>query len=164
MNLEWKIKPRAEQCCKTGHPFANGEVFYTLLNFEGGNLVRLDFCTQAWEEIKAEQNPASFWKCIFKPALTKSKEEVPKKDAESQLRHLLEEPQPLNATQAKLCHLLALLLERKKVLRLKEKRSEGEDRILVYEHNETHEAFIVPDVELKLEEAEALQADFLIVK
>ena len=158
--MEWKIKPHAECCCKTGRPFVEGEIFYTLLKFEKGEPVRYDLCTEAWnQEIQSGEPGASFWRCVFKPDPPEQKDPLPKKDAEAQLRSLLDQTQPLDSSKARLASLLALLLERRKILRLKARETEGDQPLLIYERAETHEAFIVPDVELKLDEAEALWAD-----
>ena len=157
MQTEWKIKMRSDSCTVTGKPFQEDEIFHTLLTqAKSGELVRNDLCEQAWIEHNDNIRPLSVWKSKFKPLPPSQTDAVEKNDAESELRRLLDEGAHLSP---KVCYLLALLLERKRVLRVKDRLKIDGNSTVVYEHADTQETFIVPEVELSLTDIEALQTE-----
>lgn len=157
MQTDWKIKMRSDCCTVTGKPFQEDEIFHTMLTqAKTGELIRNDLCEQAWIERNDNIRPLSFWKSKFKPLPPTQTDAVGKHDAESELRRLLDE----GAHQSpKVCYLLALLLERKRVLRVKDRLKIGDNSTVVYEHADTQETFIVPEVELSLTDIESLQTE-----
>ena len=58
---------------------------------------------------------------------------------------------------ANTCYVLAAMLERKRVLKQIKTEQSGNDRVLIYEHGETGDVFIVPDPQLRLDELEGVQ-------
>jgi hypothetical protein len=153
--MDWNIKPRSETCQVTGRPFQEGEVFHTAL-FQGPEeLERMDYSVEAWERRDPEPTPLSSWQSIFKPTPLEEEQTVDPSDAESVLRHLLGKQEP---SHGKTCLLLALLLERKRVLKLREKIQSESGNSLVYEHVESQESILVPDMDFQLSElAELVQ-------
>ncbi len=151
---EWPIKHRADACARTGRPFQAGEQFYTLLFREGDGFRREDLSEEAWAQRNENIRPFSFWKTRYEPPPAAPSETLAKESAEELLRRLLAENDPGNANA---CYVLAVMLERKRVL--KPIRSEqGDDRpVLIYEHAKTGDVFIVPDVRLRLDELEQVQ-------
>ena len=70
------------------------------------------------------------------------------------MRRLLAENNPATANA---CYVLAVMLERKRVLK-PVKAEQAEDRpVLIYEHAKTGDVFIVPGVQLRLAELEQVQ-------
>jgi len=148
---------RADCCTVTGKPFQEDEIFHTMLTqAKTGELIRHDLCERAWVERNDNIRPLSFWQSKFKPLPPPEQEAVGKNDAESELRRLLDEGAHLSP---KVCYLLALLLERKRVLRVKDRIKIDGNSTIVYEHADTQETFIVPEVELGLADIESLQAE-----
>lgn len=154
--IEWNIRARSETCQATGHPFAEKEEFYTLLFEAPEGYERVDLCAEAFAARDASRMPLSFWKSEFVPAPPPDAEPVDKNDAEAELRRLIGEGDP---AQAKVCYLLALLLERKRILKAREKIPTGEGRLIVYEHTGTQETFMVPEVPFKLADIDALREE-----
>jgi hypothetical protein len=154
--MDWNIRPRSEVCAISEKPFEDGETFYTILMQTSEGLQRQDLSEKAWEDRNDNVRPLCFWRAVFKPAPPEEPETVSKNDAETQLRRMLEQRDP---TQAKLCALLALLLERKRILRVREHAEVDGARVTVYEHTETQETFLIPDVDFKLSELESLQKE-----
>ncbi len=147
--MEWNIKPRSETCQVTGKPFQGGEIFHTAL-FQGEEeLERRDFSAEAWERRSPEPAPLSSWQSVFKETPPEGEQTVDPGDAEAVLRHLLAGQDP---SHAKTCLLLALLLERKRVLKLRERIQSDFGRSLVYEHVESQETVVVPDMDFHLSE------------
>ena len=154
---DWPIKPRSESCNATQRPFAPGESFYTLLHREGDGFRREDLSEEAWQYRNENIQPFSFWKAKFEPAPEPEPEPLPKENAEDLFRRLIGQAE----APAHACYVLAVMLERKRVL--KQVRSEESEsrRFLVYEHTRNGDVFIVPDPQLRLTELERVQAEVL---
>jgi hypothetical protein len=157
----WNIKSRAHECARTGRPFEEGETFHTAIYFdtEAGDFMRRDVCTEAWEEETAERAPFSSWKSVYeKPEHAKAKPEIASREtAEGLLRRLIDEDQE-HTEHAR--YILALMLERKKILVPKERKENDSGAImLMYEHRKTGEVFILRDPELRLDEVEGVQEE-----
>lgn len=151
---EWPIKHRADACAVTKRPFAEGELFYTLLFREGNGYRREDLSEEAWASRNENIRPFSFWKSRYEPPAPVPPEPLAKENAEDLLRRLLAENRQPNA-----CYVLAVMLERKRVLKqIKTEQSES-GPVLIYEHAKTGDVFIVPNVNLRLDELEAVQAE-----
>ncbi len=150
---DWPIKQRSEKCNATQRPFAPGEYFYTLLYREGDGFRREDLSEEAWQNRNENIQPFSFWKTRFEPEPPLAPEPLAKENAEQLFRRLLvQEDPPANAV-----YVLAVMLERKRVL--KQARTEICDgqRMLIYEHARNGDVFIVRDVQLRLDELDAVQ-------
>jgi len=153
---EWPIKHRADACAQTQRPFQPGEQFYTLLFREGDAFRREDLSEEAWAQRNENIQPFSFWKSRYEPPPPTPPEPLAKEKAEDLLRRLLAENNPANANA---CYVLALMLERKRVLK-QVKTDETEERpVLVYEHVKNGDVFIVPDARLRLDEIEHVQEE-----
>ncbi len=153
---EWNIKTRSSVCQTSGRPFQEDEPFYTLLIETPEGLLRTDMCQEAWESREPAPDMVSYWKSIFKPDPPVSPDAVRKEDAESELRRLLENLAPENH---KTCYLLALLLERKRILKSREKITRNGQKLVAYEHALTQETLLVPEIEFKLTEMDGLIAE-----
>jgi hypothetical protein len=154
--MEWNIKSRSEVCQQTGRPFCDEEFFYTVLNDTIEGIIRLDVTEEAWPSLQHSADELSHWRSQFKAAPPGATEAVGKEDAESELRRLLAEPK---AADAKVCFLLALLLERKRILKARERYSKEGVKYVLYEHMGTQETFIVPEVEFKLADLDLLREE-----
>jgi len=153
---DWPIKHRADACAKTLRPFAPGEQFYTLLFREGDGFRREDMSEEAWSNRNENIRPFSFWKTRYEPPPAAPPEPLAKESAEEILRRLLAENDPVHTNA---CYVLAVMLERKRVLKqIQTDQSEGRP-VLIYEHAKSGDVFIVPDVRLRLDEIDKIQAD-----
>ncbi len=153
---EWPIKHRADACARTQRPFQPGEQFYTLLFREGDGFRREDLSEEAWAQRNENIRPFSFWKTRYEPPPAAPPEALAKESAEELLRRLLAENNPANANAS---YVLAVMLERKRVLK-QVKTEQSDDRpVLVYEHSRNGDVFIAPDVRMRLDELEHVQAE-----
>jgi hypothetical protein len=151
---EWPIKHRADTCARTQRPFLPGEQFYTLLFREGDGFRREDLSEEAWAQRNENIRPFSFWKTKYEPPPAAPPEALAKESAEELLRRLLAQN---SASNANACYVLAVMLERKRVLKqVKTEQSDGRP-VLIYEHAKNGDVFIVPDARLKLDEIEHVQ-------
>jgi hypothetical protein len=156
MLSEWEIKARARHCARTQAAFEDGATIYTLLFRDRAAFRREDISETAWQEIKETVAPFSFWKSKFQAAPPAAPEPLPKESVEELLRRLVDEdlPEHLNAR-----YVLAILLERKRTLKQVDIRESAEEKILVYEHVKTGEAFIIPDPRLRLDQLDSVQEE-----
>src|SRR2546426_9715975 len=151
---EWPIKHRADTCAITHRSFLPGEQFYTLLFREGDGFRREDLSQEAWATRNENIRPFSFWKTRYEPPPPMPPEPLAKENAEDLLRHLLAEK---SAERANACYVLAVMLERKRVLKQIKSEEAANGRVLIYEHGKTGDVFIVPDPGLRLDEIENVQ-------
>ncbi len=155
MFAEWEIKPRGRKCTRTSHPFRDGEPIYTLLFQEGAGFRREDISEAAWANLPAKPAPFSFWRSAYKEPEPPAPEALPKETGENLLRRLLREDRPEDTSTR---YILALMLERKKVLRQVDTRALEVGRLLVYEHAKTGEVFLIAEPQLQLSELEKIQS------
>ena len=154
LSNEWAIKHRADCCAVTQRRFVTGEYFYTLLYHGADGYRREDLSEEAWQNRNENIRPFSFWKSRYEPVPPKSAEPLPKENAEQLFRRLIASDSP----PANACYVLAAMLERKRILKQikTESRTDG-TRVLIYEQRSTGDVFIVPDLQLRLDELETVQ-------
>jgi hypothetical protein len=119
---------------------------------------RLDVADVAWkecsEELLARSGVISHWKGSYEAPPPVPPDAIQKDDAESLLRKLLErrEERYLAAT-----YILAVMLERKRILRVKAQQKEGGRRTFIYEHPRSGDIFAITDPDLQLDQLEEVQ-------
>lgn len=157
---EWNIQSRAPVCAACQQPFADQQPYHTLLLDETPVLRRTDICEPCWLKDKGAEARGltgfiSHWQGLFQvpPPVT---EVIQKDTAETLLRKLIERNDPAHGPAA---YILAVMLERKRLLKVKEQlRREGQ-RIFVYEHPKTGDLFTIADPDLQLDQLETVQRD-----
>ncbi len=157
MNQEWTIQSRSTQCAATGREFADGEYFYTLLFDEPTGMRREDLSEEAWKERNDSVQPYSFWRSKFEMPPPAPPEAVTKQTAEDLLRRYMEEN---SAQHAAARYLLAVMLERKRLLKEVEAKTGSDGQLTrIYEHTKTGEVFIIPDPQLRLDQIAQVQQE-----
>jgi hypothetical protein len=158
--LDWNIQSRAHTCQVSGRSFADGEAYHTVLIGAKDGFERKDLCAAVWREqaaqIQAQTGFISHWQGTYAAPPAAPPEAIRKDDAESLLRALLERRDPAHAPAA---FILAIMLERKRLLKVKSQLREGGRRVIVYEHPKSGDVFTVVDPDLQLAELEAVQRD-----
>jgi hypothetical protein len=157
---EWNIQSRAHACEACARPFADKQPYHTLLLDEQEGLRRSDICEPCWENQSADaaRNRAGFishWQGIFEvpPPVV---DPIQKETAETLLRKLIEQNDPRYAPAA---YILAVMLERKRLLKVKEQIRRDGQRVFVYEHPKTGDIFTIADPALHLNQLEQVQHD-----
>ena len=152
---EWAIKHRSEVCAATQRPFEPGEYFYTLLFRDAEGFRREDLSEEAWRIRNENIRPFSFWKSRYEPAPAAPPETLAKENAEELFRRLVSSKDaPSNA-----CYVLAAMLERKRVLKQIKSETTESGRVLIYEHRENGDVFIVADPRLRLDQLQSVQTE-----
>ncbi len=153
---DWHIQRRASRCSVTDVPFADGEVFHTLLFHEKEGLRREDLCEEAWNQRLPELVPFCYWKSKYEKPADATPEAMPRQGVESLLLRLILEDEPHTQNVR---YILVLMLERKRILKPIDEKPSDEGRLLIYEHVKTGEAFIVTDPMLRLDQIETIQQE-----
>jgi hypothetical protein len=156
----WSIKARAHRCAITEVKFVDQQPFYTAIfpDPETSGYLRMDFSLDAWKDRPQElQKPFSFWKNTYEESIAEEKVEVvTKESAEELLSRLIEEDQE-HTENAR--YILAVMLERKKLLKETDKQPTPNGILRIYEHRKNGEIYIVLDPNIPLEEIEAVQKE-----
>ena len=158
---EWNIQSRASACEACGQPFADRQKYHTLLLDEKEGLRRTDICDPCWQKQSAGDAHSragfiSFWQGIFEAPAAQPAEAIQKETAETVLRKLIEQNDPNNAPAA---FILAVMLERKRILRVKEQCQRDGRRVFIYEQPKTGDVFTISDPDLHLDQLEQVQRD-----
>ena len=157
MQQDWSIQSRAEKCSVTGESFQDGEYFYTLLFEEGEGMRREDLSEKAYKERNDNTQPYSFWRSKFEPPPPPAPEAIGKQTAEDLLRRYMEED---SSQYAAARYLLAVMLERKRLLKEVESKTNSEGQLTrIYEHSKTGEVFVIPDPQLRLDQIAQVQQE-----
>ncbi len=156
---EWNIQSRGHACQACHKQFAAGETYHTILFDEKRDFLRTDVCAKCWGEQYSESRDRkgfiSYWHGEYE-APPPQVEAIGRENAETLLRKLMEANEPRHAAAS---YILAVMLERKRILKVKEQvRIEGK-RIFIYEQPKTGDVFTIPDPDLQLNQLEAVQRD-----
>lgn len=159
INQDWKIRSRAHTCAHTGRAFTEGEEFTTALFIDpkSKDLTRNDYSHEAWEALADEIKPFSFWKTEYIPPEKKETEEeetIGKESPQDILRRLVEENESFTENAR---YILAVMLERSKILRQTDTQQTEDSKLLIYEHKTTGDVIIIRDPQLHLDQVEAVQ-------
>jgi hypothetical protein len=157
---EWNIQSRSSGCEACNKPFADREPYHTLLFDEKADFRRLDICAACWREQYGEgahdrKGFISYWQGIYEapPAPT---DPIQKETAETLLRKLIEQNDPQYIPAG---YILAVMLERKRVLKVKEQFQREGGRVFIYEQPKTGDVFTIADPNLRLDQLEQVQRD-----
>jgi hypothetical protein len=158
---DWNIQSRAAACEACGKPFADREAFHTLLFDERSEFLRRsDVCEACWQSqfsdgARERKGFISHWQSIYE-APAPVVDAIEKDTAEILLRKLIEQNDPRYAPAG---YILAIMLERKRVLKVKEEVVRDGKRLFIYEQPKTGDVFAIADPALRLDQLEEVQRD-----
>jgi hypothetical protein len=158
---EWNIQSRAHACEACAQPFADRQPLHTLLFDERAeDLRRSDICEACWQNqfsdgARERKGFISHWQGIYE-APTPQVDAIQKDTAETVLRKLIEQNDPRHAAAG---YILAVMLERKRILKVKEQIVRDGQRVFIYEQPKTGDIFTIADPNLRLDQLEEVQRD-----
>jgi hypothetical protein len=156
---EWNIQSRGHGCEACGKTFADKEAYHTMLFEERAELRRSDICGACWDtqfkEARDRKGFISHWQGVYL-APPPPTETIKKETAETLLRKIIEQNDPQFIPAA---YILAVMLERKRILKVKEQFVRDGQRVFIYEHPKTGDVFTVADPNLQLNQLEEVQRD-----
>jgi hypothetical protein len=158
--IEWNIQARAHACTACGRTFADKETYHTLLFDERAEFRRSDVCEECWQKqfsdgARERKGFISYWHGVYEAPQPRA-EVIAKENAESLLRKIIELNDPRLAPTA---FILAVMLERKRLLKVKEQLVREGQRVFIYEQPKTGDVFTIIDPNLQLNQLEAVQRD-----
>jgi hypothetical protein len=161
---EWNIQGRAQACQACGQSFADQQAYHTLLFDERSDYRRLDVCPACWEAqysqgARERRGFVSYWQGIYE-APPASGDPIHKDTAEALLRRLIGVNDPRYGPAA---YILAVMLERKRILKVKEQIEREGRRVFVYEQPRTGDLFSIADPGLRLDQLDAVQRDVAVL-
>ena len=160
----WHVRSRSRECAATQRPFIDGETIVTALfpDPESSGYIRRDYGLDAWNERPDDaEKPFSFWKTTFSaPSGTHVEDPVEKLSPEEILVRLVEEDEDHTENTR---YILAVMLERQKLLRETDSQRTPNGILRVYEHRKTGEVFLIRDPDIPLAEVEAVQNEVFIL-
>jgi hypothetical protein len=156
---EWNLQSRAHACQACHKPFADREPYHTLLLEEKQEYLRLDICHGCWEAQYREgasdrKGFISHWQGVYQVPPAAPPDAIQKESAESLLRKLIETNDPKHGP---VCYILAVMLERKRLLKVKEQIQRDGRRVFIYEQPRTGDVFTITDPNLQLNQLEEVQ-------
>jgi hypothetical protein len=157
---EWNIQSRAHACEACGRGFHDQENYHTLLFDEKAAFRRLDICQACWQKqfsdgARDRKGFISYWHGTYE-APQAAPEPIQKETAESLLRKIIELNDPHYMPAA---YILAVMLERKRLLKVKEELVREGQRVFVYEQPKSGDLFTIVDPNLQLNQLETVQRD-----
>lgn len=111
MTVEYELERCTRHCAATGRELRPGEAFYTVLVSQGGALKRIDYAPEAWQGPPVE-GVVGWWKACM-PTPEQQRARMAPNEV---LIDVFEELQ--QGTELDLTYIVALLLVRRRILRL----------------------------------------------
>ena len=160
--MEMHLQSLAAKCHVSGRPFAEGDrVASFLVRSSTLEVVRYDVLEAYAAQFAPEGFVACRWMQVFKPRPNENPGRALRLNAENLFVTLADPANELSAESTRLLQFLALLLERKKLLRPRGSSADGAKN--VYEHARTKQRFEVPTGELTPEFFVAVQEQLSVL-
>jgi len=160
--MEMNLQPLATTCFVSGQGFGEGDrVASFLVRATTLGIVRYDVLEAQAANFAPEGFVACRWVQTFKPRSKENSDRDLKMSAENLFVTLADPANELNAESTRLVQFLALMLERKKLLRPKGLSADRARN--VYEHAKTKQIFEVPTGELTPEFFVAVQEQLTVL-
>ena len=158
--MDWNIQSRTHVCQISGERFQDGDIYHTVL-LDGGRegLRRMDVSAGVWSEkfegrAHEETGYISHWQGTYRVPPPPPPEPIQKESAETLFRRLVELNDPRYTGAV---YILAVMLERKRILKVQSDVRKDDERIFVYEHVRTKDVYPIAEVSLELDELDTVQ-------
>ena len=171
--MEWHIQPRSLACAICQRKFVDKQRYQTTLYSQGDNGYRReDICMECEGEsnnekrsftvtdintLRKKENFISQWKGIIQitPSVVKS-DSVQRDKIEVLLRSIIAQ----NSSKYKnASYILAIMLERKRILKVKDVYIDHQKKITLYEQSKTGDIFAIEDPGLNINQLDEVQKE-----
>jgi hypothetical protein len=160
----WQVRSRSRECAATSIRFTDGETIITALypDPDSSGYLRRDFSTNGWQNLPPESGkPFSFWKTTYSAPPENENQSIEQKlSPEEILRRLVDEDEDHTENTR---YILAVMLERRKLLRETDHQRTPSGILRVYEHRKTGEVFLIRDPDIPLAQVEAVQLEVSVL-
>jgi hypothetical protein len=151
---DYHLQANTRRCAVTGEELRAGERFYGVLLVEGGKFLRKDYSDSAWQG--PPDGALGFWRSRVGDGQAPKRPPVDDDLLMECLQRLEGETDP---TKVAFRYVLALLLMRRKRVRLEDTRKEGEQEVMLLRCTRKGDRFQVADPALSDQELESVQDD-----
>ena len=156
--MDFEVQRCTRHCAKTERQFEPDEVFFSVLVAEGGETVRRDYSTEAWEG--PPEGVLGWWKSQMP---SRNENEVSWAPNDVMLRYF--EELETNADKADVRYVLGLLMVRRRLCRLEETEHEedGNELLVLYcpRNEKTYKTLVVTPTEHRANEIQDELAELL---
>ena len=159
MKEPWSIKSRARECAESGSAFEPGQKIRAAIfpDPESSGYLRKDYTIEAWENRADEESPFSCWLTTYEPpAIEEKAEDVVDDDPETLLKRLVHEEEE-HTENAR--YIIAVMLERKKLLRETDTQEIPSGILRIYEHRKSGDVYIIKDPQISLTDVDRVQEE-----
>jgi hypothetical protein len=160
----WHVRSRSRECAASGRAFTDGDAIVTALfhDPESSGYLRRDYSLEAWNELPEDADkPFSFWKTTFSaPSGNAAEDPMERLSPEEILARLVEEDQDHTENTR---YILAVMLERQKLLRETDSQRTPNGILRVYEHRKTGEVYLIRDPDIPLDQVESVQNEVIVL-
>lgn len=151
---DYHLQVNTRRCAVTGEELRAGERFYGVLLVDGGKFLRKDYSESAWQG--PPDGALGFWRSRVGDGQVPKRPPVDDDLLMECLQRLEGETDP---TKVAFRYVLALLLMRRKRVRLEDTRKEGEREVMLLRCTRKGDRFQVADPALSDQELESVQDD-----
>src|SRR5687767_12763761 len=142
---DWNIQSRAHECQACAKPFTDKQPYHTLLFDEKQDFSRLDICETCWQTPFSQgaterKGFVCYWQGVYEAPPAAAPEAIQRENAESLLRKIIDLQDPKHAAAG---FILAVMLERKRLLKVKEQFMRDGQRVFIYEQPKTGDVFTI---------------------
>ncbi|MCC9605309.1 hypothetical protein LOC68_23605 [Blastopirellula sp. JC732] len=125
--MDFDVQRCTRRCAATDRELLPGETIYSVLVRDGAEVVRQDYSAEAWQG--APEGAVGWWKSELPSGKSRGPDWAPSDVMLDYFESLAEDP-----TKEDVRYVMALLMIRRKILRLDEADGEGEgpEKLLVY--------------------------------
>ena len=160
----WHVRSRGRECAASHHNFVDGEPIITALfpDPSSSGYLRRDYSVDGWKtQQESKEKPFSFWRTNYSAIIRHEAEKTAEKlSAEEILRRLVEEDEEHTENTR---FILAVMLERQKLLRETDNQRTANGILRVYEQRKTGEVYIVKDPDIPLSQVESVQNEVILL-
>lgn len=159
MKEPWSIKSRARACVESGTAFESGQKIRAAIfpDPDSSGFLRKDYTIEAWANREDKEKPFSTWITTYEPPVIEEKaEDVVDEDPETLLKRLIEEDEEYTENAR---YILAVMLERQKLLRETDTQEIPSGILRVYEHRKTGDVYIIKDPQIPLSDVDRVQEE-----
>ncbi len=158
---DWNIQSRSRICHGCENSFEDQQIYHSLLFIQKGTYERQDVCDVCWKNQFSDASGAtkgfvSHWRGRYQAPPPPPPEAIRKDTAESLLKKLAEKKLPQYGGAL---YILAVMLERKRILKVRDQIREKGQRIFIYEQPKTGDVFTITEPDLSLDQLERIQYD-----
>lgn len=152
--IDYQIQPSTRRCSLSGRELQPGERYYSVLLEEGGKFLRKDYSVEAWQG--PPEGAFSFWMGRLAPPQGKRRQPI---DDEMLMECFQRLEGQLEDSRVRFRYVVALLLLRRRRLKIEETRREGAQEMLILRCTRTGVRHMVVNPDLTDEELAAVQDD-----